>query len=648
MTPTAAMMVTSARLTVDSTPIPSRAQELTSIPIEAIEVPVRDPLELATRLRWFGRRHAAARYLSIPKVVNATVPTHDAGDQELFWVGNTDTMEQYEITATLRAMTPHLYMWVDDRLEESAGLVVDATALECSAQRFEDETYPTTRALFGSEWKPGVDNDVHLNVLNTHKLGHGVAGYYSSADEFSHLVNPYSNEREMFYINLDVLRPGTDSYDSTLAHEFQHMILWANDPNEDAWVSEGLSTLAEYLNGYGPGTYPESYLGAPDTQLTAWALTGQPTLPHYGASFLFSVYLRERLGEASVRQVVAEERNGAEGLNAILTPLQLSFDEVFADWIVANCLDDTGVARGRYGYEGLDLPLLQYAAQHRTYPVQEKGTVHQYAADYVLLEGKSDLRILFQGASQVRVVPNRPHSGRYQWWSNYGDESDMTLTKAFDLRELTKATLEAWVWFDIEEGWDYAYVEASTDGGESWHVLSGENTTDYNPNGNAFGVGFTGRSGDGQQPAWVKEKIDLAAFVGQEILLRFEYITDDAVNHPGFCVDDIAIPELGYVDDTEFYQVTGEGWEPAGFVRTDNLLEQRFIVQVVELRDPPHVRRMQLDAEQRGEILVRTSSQTRDEASQTESAVLIIGGLAPVTMERATYTYTVTSLPRDN
>jgi len=35
-------------------------------------------------------------------------------------------------------------------------------------------------------------------------------------------VNRYSNEREMFYINIDSFEPGTESYGSVLAHEFGH------------------------------------------------------------------------------------------------------------------------------------------------------------------------------------------------------------------------------------------------------------------------------------------------------------------------------------------------------------------------------------------------------------------------------------------
>ena len=45
-------------------------------------------------------------------------------------------------------------------------------------------------------------------------------------------------------------------------------------------------------------------------------------------------------------------------------------------------------------------------------------------------------------------------------------------------------------WYDIESGWDYAYVEASTDGGKLWQILNGKYATTDNPVGNAFGAGW--------------------------------------------------------------------------------------------------------------------------------------------------------------
>ncbi|MCL6450182.1 MAG: immune inhibitor A [Acetobacteraceae bacterium] len=151
---------------------------------------------------------------------------------------------------------------------------------------------------------------------------------------------------------------------------------------------------------------------------------------------------------------------------------------------------------------------------------------------------------------------NVPHSGANEWWSGKGDLLNNTLTRAIDLTGLSSATLNIWAWYDIEEDWDYGYVEVSADG-QSWMTLPSTITTNTNPNGNNDGNGITGRSG-----GWVNASFDLSPVAGGPAFLRFRYETDVAVSLPGFCVDDISIPEIGYFDDVEAGNV---GWTPSGW-----------------------------------------------------------------------------------
>jgi len=538
-------------------------------------------------------------------------------------------MEHFTITAELRFITPHVYMWVE------TGSQVSQEELEESALRFETHTYPTNRQFFGTEWTPGVDNDVHLSVLNAHNLGWSIGGYFSSADEYSRLANPYSNEREMFYINLDGRKPGDEEYDATLAHEFQHMIHWYNDRNEDTWLNEGLAMLAEQLNGFDTGGVEYAYLATPDTQLTSWPDGPEDASANYGASYLFSAYFLDRFGAELTRAMIARDENGQLGIDQALANagLNLSFDDIFADWLVANYLDNPDLENGRWGYR--DLALSSVALDHieDSYPVRRTSTVHQYAADYVELIGHGDLIIEFSGSTVARLADNEAHSGRFTWWSRRGDDTDCTLTRALDLSTVTSATLEFWTWYDIEEEWDYAYVEVSTDQGQSWKILSGDYTTDSNPHGNAFGPGYTGLSGGGQTPRWVKEQIDLSAYAGREILLRFEYVTDDAVNHPGFFLDDIRVPEIGFYDDVE--NSAADGWEAAGFIRTDNIVPQNYLVQLIELGDQVRVRRMTLDSNQHGQM------ELIGLGDKVDRAILVISALAPATTEIASYEYRI-------
>ncbi len=593
--------------------------------LAGVRIPFADPYDLARRLQ---HRPGLLPQSTAP----APVP-YAAGDRSSFWVLNLDSAQSFQISATVRYVGPHLYMWVQD------GVSWAPEALAQSAQTFEDKLYPTVRRYFGSESSPGIDNDVRLTVLNARFSG--ASGYFSSSDQYPPAVVPTSNGREMFYINVDSLQPGTSLYDSTLAHELQHMVHWFADPNEDSWVSEGLSELAEHLCGYSKDARVRILAANPDTQLTDWEANSGQTIAHYAASFLFMAYFAERFGPDWTRDLVANERNGSAGFDVVLQEYgsNLSFEDVFADWLVANYLDGESGSMdvGPYRYQGLDIQVSPERILSG-YPAQGDGIVNQYGADYLALAPSAmDLTLEFQGEATTRLVPNTAHSGRYQWWSNRADNSDMTLTRAFDLRGVGSATLQAWLWYDIENGWDYAYIEASTDGGETWQILPGRYTTIWDPSGQSYGLAYTGASGSHSPDAagaaqWIEETVDLSSFAGQRILLRFEYITDDAVHHSGLCVDDIRISELGYAYDAE---QGDDGWVAQGFVRTDNTLPQHYLVQVIRLDGTASVRRVLVAGEDGATLAI-----PRFDAG-TGRSILIVSAMTRFSHEPAPYHYEI-------
>jgi immune inhibitor A len=605
-------------------PRPAGAISTTEDMLSTVDMPERDLRQLALRLK--------PQIGEIPVVVNGTAPTYQVGDTISFWTENSDTQEHHHISATLRYVTPHVYVWVEK------GVNLDDNALAASAERFETKTYPTDREFFGSEWTPGVDDDVHLSLLHATDLGANIAGYYSSSDEFSHLINPYSNEKEMFYISADsgAAEPDTDFYDGVLAHEFQHMIHWHNDRNEESWVNEGMSELAAHLNGYDVGGADIAFSRKPDTQLNTWSDPSQGNAEHYGASYLFMEYFLGRFGEDLTKAVVADKENGIAGFNDALAKAGRPerFDDIFADWVVANYLNRPDVApKGRFGYTDINPPAPAIARTWDRLPASGKGDVGQYAADYIQLRrpGGGPVDIKFTGGTGVGLVDTTPR-GQYAWWSNRGDDSDSTLTREFDLSGLKSATLNFSAWYDIEDGWDYVYAEASTDGGKTWNVLPGQNTSDKDKSGNAFGPGWTGKSGGGDTAEWIDEKVDLSAYAGQKILLRFEYVTDDAVNGPGFLLDDIAIPELNYSHNGENGP---DGWDAKGWILTDNQLSQNWLVQLVTSgSDGVKVQRINVGPDGQGELNL-------PDTNNVNNMMLIVSALAPVTSEQASYSYNI-------
>ncbi|HYL51818.1 MAG TPA: choice-of-anchor J domain-containing protein, partial [Acidimicrobiia bacterium] len=203
--------------------------------------------------------------------------------------------------------------------------------------------------------------------------------------------------------------------------------------------------------------------------------------------------------------------------------------------------------------------------------------VHNYAARYVEAPRAND-HITFSGGIRSKILPTDPHSGAALWWSDRIDDLDSTLTRAVDMTKATSNTLSFWSWYEIEKDYDYAYVAASTDG-QHWTTLPAQTTTTDDPNGQNLGNGFTGKSG-GDKPQWTKEDVDLSAYAGKQIQLRFEYVTDAALSLHGFALDDISIPGV-FSDDAE----TDGGWQANGFVRSTNLVAQRYVVQLLRFTD---------------------------------------------------------------
>ncbi len=598
---------------------PSDGRE-TALRLAHTTVPPRDLVAITSRLQRGG---APLSRTAAPDPRPFTI-----GRQDRFWISDPALDRQREITATLRWITPHLYLYVEN------GREVPLEALRRAGQFFEEEIYPGHHAHFGSEWNPGVDNDPHLVIL--HAVFDGAAGYFSSLDEVPRTVNPNSNEHEMFYMNLDEFDVGEPAYLSTLAHEFQHMIAAHQDPNLDAWADEGLAQMGEELTGLGGDSLVFFYLFDTDVQLTTWS-DDEHHLAHYGASFLWLRYLMDRLGGPEVLRQLYDPT--ADTLTTIDSLLQHAgyrpvvqaprpFDAFFADWAVANYLNDPAVADGRYAYApDYDKPEVFQGETIWHLPWETRTTVSPYGVDYYFLEaeGEGTLRIAFGGVRSLPLIAAAPHSGSSFWWSNRGDVSNTYLMRRFDLSGVDRATLRYWTWYDIETDYDYAYVEASSDG-RSWTTLPAPGTTTTNPNGNNLGHGYTGLSGDG--PRWVREEVDLSAYAGRPVWVRFELVTDDAINRPGLALDDIEIPEIGFFDDAE----TDGDWEAAGFVRVDNFVPAHFVVQLLtqDAQGRWQVRAIPLDEERRGTAEVEGFGDLR-------RLVLVVTAMAPATTEPAVY-----------
>ena len=581
-------------------------------------VPINDPIDLAARL---GGK------LNVPNVLIDTEAPYEVGAQKSFWATNTDTNENFKVQATLRYVGDNIYFWIENSVRYNQSDLIPL------AETFDKEIIPTDREFFGEEWNPGVDGDPRFYVLYAGNLGMNLAGYYSSADELHPDAHPYSNAHEMFLINSDTVDLRDNYIYGTMAHEFQHMIHWYQDRNEETWVNEGFSMLAEHVNNYDAGGFDWEYMDNTDMQLNDWGGDVGDNGPHYGASYIFFVYFLDRFGDDATKALVRHDENGFTGIEKVMEELDLvnpttekpyTANEFFADWAVANLLQDTSIENGRYGYLSYSPTYVDMEKSVMACPTKLNGDVYQYGVDYIEIDCGSLDSIQITASEAVRLLPfNAPSSGDYFIWSNVGDESNSHLSQTFDLSQVSgEAALTFKTWYDIEEDYDYIYISASTDG-QTWRILDSENCTSDNPSGNSYGCGWNGTT-----TGWIDEKVDLSDYVGQTVRLRFDYVTDAAVNGKGMAIDDLAIDAIGYSTDLE---TDLGGWTAEGFVRVQNHLPQTMNLTIVTYTNNG----ISVDHRSfQGDLVIPASELPSD---SIEKIVLIISGTTPFTREKATY-----------
>lgn len=127
----------------------------------------------------------------------------------------------------------------------------------------------------------------------------------------------------------------------------------------------------------------------------------------------------------------------------------------------------------------------------------------------------------------------RSHTGLHSFFSGGDNNIYRYVQYDFPFRVEAGDSLKFYTWYNIENNWDYAYVQVSMDG-TTYTSIPGNITTTYNPYGNNQGYGITGSSG-----GWVLGKFSLADYVGENISVRLAYSTDSYTLEEGIYFDDI-------------------------------------------------------------------------------------------------------------
>jgi immune inhibitor A len=502
---------------------------------------------------------------------------------------------------TLKAIGGNVEIWLANDLSYPAGdprptPVVTDEQIEYMFEEFNDNMYSSdtdhygftndrygTGGLFASwgyDWYE-TDNPQRVMILIYNII---VESYYDPeypfyvAGYFWPAMNDDYADRNIIHIDChdwanrvgpDVARPYM--YEGTFTHEYEHAIHYDHDADEASWVDEGMADLSGFFAGYGHASdHLAYYMVYHRTSLTNWG----NALEDYGESYLFQLYLNENFGGPDfIKALVDEPANGIEGINNQLAAFgyTVSFDDIYRDWTLANYLDDvtlTGDSGAKLGYDDLDIPSsdtwgysIQWSIKnnygsdnHGNLPIPrywggyQSGTVQYpigsmapYAPMYLTYKGvQPELISNFRGDGSSGI---EPYDGNYELYGGRASLLFNSCTLASPVTLGADAELSFWTWYEIEDLWDFGFVQISTDGGSTWASLENDDTTwDYDPSAHPDVIanvpGFTGSSG-----GWVQETFDLSAYEGESVLVRFLYVTDWATELTGFFVDEIAITD---------------------------------------------------------------------------------------------------------
>jgi len=289
---------------------------------------------------------------------------------------------------TVRGMGDHCYVVVDD---EEWNLSIDQAAVDRIVTHFDSQSvgffpdqgiWDLNTSHFGDPPNPldGLDRI----FLLYYRFNISADGYFWIYDQYPDGSQPFaSNEADVIYLATDSGQAGGDYMLAVAAHEFQHLIHFNQDYNEDSWVEEGLGELAMWLFGHPDNI--SMFNSNPDNSLIAW----NGLWADYIKTYLWTLYIYEQYGgQPTIWDLVHDPLNGMAGYNNALAGqgYLVATTDIFGDWVVANYLDDPGVPDGQYGYAGEELPSFIAYRTHTSYPASATGSVQNWAGEYIRLQ----------------------------------------------------------------------------------------------------------------------------------------------------------------------------------------------------------------------------------------------------------------------
>jgi immune inhibitor A len=359
------------------------------------------------------------------------------------------------------------------------------------------------------------------------------------------------------------------TYESTIAHEYQHLIHHDYNPADPSFMNEGCSMYAEYLCGYGiDPSYLNSYFYTPDNSLTVWGDQGGINiLADYGAAALWAIYLSDHYGGAAFLSYFVDA--GVPGIDGVTDALshfgyKVTFNDVYRDWRIANLIRSDFPGKGIYNYKSINLndpsiisvktyntigavPLTKGSAFGNTITILGYDTgislIGTYGSDYIKFQNWRRPGIIdFKGDKSTVYGWTYDTTNGY-WWSGNDDLYNALLTAKAHV-DPSNPSLTLVTRWGAESFWDFCFVQVSTDQGKTWTSLANEYTTsDHDPSAYpgiiAYLPGLTDYNPE--WPDWTTMTFDLSSYAGQDVMIGFRYMTDWATTYEGWFIQSASI-----------------------------------------------------------------------------------------------------------
>jgi hypothetical protein len=306
---------------------------------------------------------------------------------------------------------------------------------------------------------------------------------------------------------------------------------------EEDWINEGLSDWAEGLCGYGiPESHVDALAAMPENSLVVWGDQGDSEiLADYGIAYMYQQYMCEQFGPGFIQGEFQDSAHqGIHSVDSVLSAIGET--ETFAD-----TFHDFSVALYTSGAFSLgDLTAFQVDVGRpadRNLEAYAAAGAPPWGTDYYLIWGYNQVANFKFNGNQFH--PSPWSSDGNVLWSGWGDLMDN-----WAIFESTGGgTLTFDTYYDIEDYWDFGFVQVSTDGGYTWTSLGNANTTYlHDPGAHPTVVanmpGLTGFSG-----GWYNMSFDLSAYTG-DILIAFRYVTDWETIFDGWYIDNIYVDSV--------------------------------------------------------------------------------------------------------